>query len=408
MAEEKEIIGIPELPSKDEKSSELPLEAEQKAIEVQERVSAATIIEEQGEIGAGEINNETESKIEEQNEFSVYNNPGEYKIPDEDKEKLHVFIDNKLKGDFAKLPGLTKIFRAYVSGHPVATEADYRTETKSYSTKTGFVEVNGRKYFVVYNYPNSSRHRKGDTGCRKNMGEIALKATEENWREVFLKRSLIPAHASEDPRIVVLPFIPNVGMVDLLEKYNSNKFDDEYEFAHQYNTLNKRLELVRSVASAMRSLHKDNNTRGEIIPANVGITPDQKILFFDPETPYPSKTDLLEQKARDLKSWCISACGALNRMHKDLNFKEVIKSIFEAYEDNEVVQYLKENLCEKLSFKEPIKHPIAFPQMKARLTLNSRKQYNNIIKAMLDPEGEFDHTLSVSKLKKKLNKERQR
>lgn len=323
--------------------------------------------------------NEDLNKIE----YSLYNDQGLFEIPQEDKDKLVEKIDEVAVDGYKKIGWFKKRFASYLTGHKVACEKDYDCGTASYSTKTSIIEIGGNKYFVVYNYPGSNRHRKADTGCRKAWGEKALKASEEDWRETFVGRSLIPVHKGENDRIVVLPFIPNISLIDVLEKYEDGLFNGDYEYGRRYKDIAAKIDMIGEVSSAMRELHEEGKTWGEVIPANLGVTKEGKVLFFDPETPYVEDTSDVEQKARDLWSWCMSSCGALNRSDLEFDkYTEIINKVLNSYGDKEVVAYMQKNLCKNLSFWKTVRHPVAWGQFKARLTSSGRKQYNQVMDAM--------------------------
>ncbi|MFC1655639.1 hypothetical protein ACFL3C_02105 [Patescibacteria group bacterium] len=134
---------------------------------------------------------------------TLYFEPGHYQIPAADFPELNQRIKEQVVKGFEDVSFVKKNITAPFAGYSVASESDYDCETASYSTRTTLIEVNGNRYFVVYNYPGSSGHRKADTGCRTAWGEKAFKATEEDWRETFLKRSLIPATKLQDNERVV-------------------------------------------------------------------------------------------------------------------------------------------------------------------------------------------------------------
>jgi len=313
----------------------------------------------------------------------LYNSPGEFSIPDEDKEMLDEQISAVSVKGYEKLPATKKFLAAILTGYSVATEKDYKGSVASFSTRTSLVEINGKKYFIVYNYPGSSKHRNADTKCRKVWGEKALKATEDNWRDVFASRSLIPVYKDENPRIVVLPFIQNIGLVDLLERDDDEKFQGKYSYGREFSGIDKKTEIVTDVVRAMKTLHNENKTWGEIIPANLGLSKDGNIMFFDPETPYSKETPLIEQKARDLLSWCLSSCAALYKSKdKFTDYKKLIHQLLDLYGDSEIIKYLQENLAKDIGFWKSAVHPIAWGQLKARLTVSSRKQYNELMDAI--------------------------
>lgn len=355
-----------------------------------DRIIEETLREElakNGETAEHQAESEPESEVVEETGCVLYFNHGEFEIPQEDVEELNQKIEKQVVQGFKKVGAFEKKKAALLTGYGVATEADYNSDTASYSTRTTLIEVNGRKYFVVYNYPGSDGHRKGDTGCRKAWGEKAFKATEEKWRETFIHRSLIPAVKGNNERVVILPFEKNISLVDILEKYDSGKFRREYEYGKRFDPLEYKTRLATEVAGALSDLHKKGRTLGEVIPANTGLTPDGEILFFDPETPYVESTPEVEQKARDLWSWCMSACCALNRSkHKFADYTSLINDILKAYGDPEVIAFLQQNLCYDLKLGKVMRHRIAYEQFKARLTLSSRKQHNEIVKAIRDFE----------------------
>jgi len=336
-----------------------------------------------------QVEPESESASKSQ-KSSLYFARGPYEIPEEHKEDLNVKIEEVCVGGYEKIGMFSKKIASLLNGHSVASEGDYKCEATSYSTRTSLIEVGGSKYFVIYNYPGSTSHRKADTNCRKAWGEKALKATEDTWRDTFTERSLIPTNKGENPRVVILPFIPNISLFDLIEKFDPNKFHGDYEYGKQFDNLETRIGLIKDVATSLGELHGKDITWGEVIPANIGRTQDGKILFFDPETPYLEGTPKIEQKGRDLLSWCTSACTAISRSNKSENnetdYKAIIEAIFSAYPDQEVRKFVQDNLCEELKIGKTLKHPIAFGQFKARVKVDSRKQYNQILQAIKEQE----------------------
>jgi len=320
----------------------------------------------------------------------LYNYQGTFEIPEADKQELAVKIEEICVGEYEKMGVFAKKAASFLKGHRVASEEDYQCGTASFSTRTSLIEVNGNKYFVVYNYPGSDSHRKADRNCKKAWGDKPFKATEEAWRDTFTSRSLIPSQKADNPRIVILPFIQNISLVDLMEKPDPNKFKGDYEYGKEYDSLAKRYSLVRGVAASMSELHSKGVTWGEVIAANIGLSRDGKILFFDPETPYKEDTPEIEQKARDLLSWCTSACTSLSRSNKTeghpTDYRVIVSAILHSYGDQEVIEFLKENLCKELKVGKTLRHPIAFGQFKARLAIDSRKQYNEILQAIREQE----------------------
>ena len=241
------------------------------------------------------------------------------------------------------------------------------------------------------------KHRERDTRRRKRWGrDRAFKVDEEQWRDTFLKRSLIPAHPGNNPRIVILPFIPNISLVDLLEKFDKNKFKGEYEFGQEFESLENKLRLVQEVGAALHQLHEQGKTWGDVTPCNIGLTSDGKIIFFNPETPYTKDATVIEQKARDLFTWCVSACGALNNSELiSTAYGTIIKRIFEAYGDQGVIDYLQLNLCDEVSGKETLLKPIAWNSCKERLTLSDRKQFNQILNTLQTTKIDLGEALNI-------------
>jgi hypothetical protein len=308
--------------------------------------------------------------------------PPAFAIPKSDKNPLKEEVLNLYKAQ-AEAGGMQKLQAAIVQGYPVATEHGLRTSTVSFSTRTHFIEVGGRKYFVIYNYPGSQRHRSLDTGCRKAWGDKAFKASEEDWLKVFTRRSQLPV-LKVDERTVILPFVQNIGLADLILRFDKERFQDQYSYGQDYETMESKQKLIADVAKSLHELHTKGVTWGEVIPNNLGITPDRKIVFFDPENEYESGTVQVEQRARDVLSWCVSACSGLHYYDGKFNdYRALVNSILQRYGDEKVIKYLQENLCERITTGKTLSHPVAFQHFKARLTLTGKDQYNAIVEAIL-------------------------
>ena len=293
----------------------------------------------------------------------------------------------KLKQTYQAMSLLAKALGRFLLGHPVRTDRELDGSVRSFSTITSLVNVNGKRHYIIYNYPGSKWHRRTDTWCRKRWGEKALKATEDSWITTFPRRSLLPVHTLDD-RTVVLPFFPNIGLVDLLERFDEGKFRAAYAWGQKYRSLDEKTRLVSLFARACRELHDKGLAHGELVPANAGVTSNERILIFDPETPYLPGVLCTEQKSRDLFSLAVSCCGALYRSHRLPDYSEVIRVIFHEYGDEDVVEDLKKNLCNELSVWKTILLFLPYWQFRKRLTVTGRKQYNRVLRDMRDHSSE--------------------
>lgn len=259
---------------------------------------------------------------------------------------------------------------ALAKGNKTATEYDSRVA--NYSTVTNIVALSdGRKLFVVYNYPTSWIHRSLDglmkslTGCRMK------KADSAKWKEKFESKSRIPTIDCEDENTVVMPFLPNINLYDLFANKDSIQDFGECEFAREID-VEKLLDIVDKIVAEVKNIHRQDAAWGELILPNIIIDKDEKVHICDPETSYDANVPLNEQKARDLSDLIISIAASLHKYGVDYGLS--VSRVLDGYKDKEVIKELQ-----SLVMKKPgLLQKLFFGYTKARLGLKDKAQWQDI------------------------------
>lgn len=259
---------------------------------------------------------------------------------------------------------------ALAKGNKTATEYDSRVA--NYSTVTNIVALSdGRKLFVVYNYPTSWVHRSLDGLMKRLTGCRMKKADSAKWKEKFESKSRIPTIDCEDENTVVMPFLPNINLYDLFANKDSIQDFGECEFAREVD-VEKLLDIVDKIVAEVKNIHRQDVAWGELILPNIIIDKDEEVHICDPETSYDSDVPINEQKARDLSDLIISIAASLHKYGVDYELSA--SRVLDGYKDKEVIKELQ-----SLVMKKPgLLQKLFFGYTKARLGLKDKAQWQDI------------------------------
>ncbi len=273
------------------------------------------------------------------------NKDGRLPIPEDQREVVGEQIVQHKRKKFFSLPSLLR-------GSKTATE--YDNYASNYSTKTTIASLaDGKRVYVVYNYPSSQIHRVIDAWCKKHSGLKTSKADSEDWKEVFESRSNIPIFDFEDPHVILMPYLRNVNAGDLFAHNHQIEDFGPFEWAKKYG-LAEKVKMAEKIVDELHAVHQAGRAWGEPVLSNVIIielkeTGGQKPVIVDLEIQYDEGVGLIEQKARDLRDVVFSVCGALNTSEGLTDYAKVIKTLIDRYPDQGVKTVLGEVVRQKLS-----------------------------------------------------------
>lgn len=265
------------------------------------------------------------------------------------------------------------------TGSKTATEYDSRAE--NWSTKTAIQELSsGEKVFVVNSYPSSLIHRLLDSVMRRFAEVRNFKSPNPVWKETFEKRSNIPTIKTGNKDCVVMPYIENVNLRDLLTYNKEIKNWGPIEWAKDV-VLEDKKEIVRKITKEVEKIHRQGKTWGEAILANMIIDKNKKVWICDPEILFYKEVSVIEQKASDLKDIIYTSAASLSYSEKFEDYHEVVRLVFENYGDKEVVE-----AAVRAANKKPgLRQRLAFVYHKARyLPMKNYKMHEKIRQAIAD------------------------
>lgn len=262
------------------------------------------------------------------------------------------------------------------------TATEYGSKARNFSTRTKIIELeDGKKVFAVYNYPLSSVHRFLDGMFKHLAGDRMGKAASGDWKKTFEARSNVPTIECEDPRVVMMPYLPNINAHDLFANNHKIKDFGECSWAEGTTTEDK-LEFGDQIIQELERVHKTGKCWGETILPNIIITAEKQVVIVDPETQYDKDVPEAEQKARDLRDIIMSICGALHKSEpKDVgNYQAVVKRLMGQYSDKSVLQETKKLAAQKPTFIQSIFRVL---HDSARLGI-SPAEYKKVSEAILE------------------------
>lgn len=155
------------------------------------------------------------------------------------------------------------------------------------------------------------------------------------WKRAFEEKSNVPVIEQDNPRMVAMPFIPNVNAHDLFSASHELRDTGEIEWARDA-ALDDKMRIAEDIVHELAALHAKGTTWGEFILPNIIITKDRRPVIVDPEMRYNTGVPLLEQKARDLRDIIFSVVGALRRGEKLVDPKPVVDRLLVAHPDEQV------------------------------------------------------------------------
>lgn len=280
--------------------------------------------------------------------------------------------------------------------------ADYETRTNNFRSQTDLVELpDGRKAYLLYDYPGSWLHR-GLDSLMKKLNKIPMgKVGRGKMKERHARMSPIPQIENGDPYMVAMPAIPNANAKDVFAHSRTiQKKEGESEEAHQKRQIGdfnacddwageagveEKLELADKIVDEMRRFHASEEGRrgwGEATLSNIIFTEDQAPVMCDFEIKYKDAVSDIEAQARDLKDMCMSVAAALNEAHQQ-DVTEVVHRMLRQYRNTEVVEELKRVAAKRRG----ILQNIAFGYEQARTGVSGKKQYDEIRQAITAFEG---------------------
>jgi len=235
---------------------------------------------------------------------------------------------------------------AISKGYKVA--AAYDAQVQGWTTQSKIITLpDGKRLFVLYNYPAGSWRRLADRFMEFLSGDKMRKPKPKDWKATVESRSNIPTIKDMPDNVVVMPFVESINAYDIFAHKKDIKDFGSFDWAKDIS-IEDRLKLLEPMAAELARVHKTGRTWGEAILPNFILTKDKKPILIDPETVY-EQIPIPEQQATDLRNLITSACGSLARGEGYGDFKVVIKSILDGYKDKPVLDALKKLCSESVS-----------------------------------------------------------
>lgn len=271
----------------------------------------------------------------------------------EELDEIRRIVKRFRRRNFFRLPCI-------IMGHKVASR-NPESKVRNYSTITGcFPLSTGRWIYLVYAYPSSVIHRILDGFVKWATEKYCIKViSPRKWREAFIKNSFIPIIPVDFPDVVVMPYIENENLFDILTGRIGG-----------YTFLEKEV-MIRQAVRIINEMHAKGVVWGELIVGNIIRTKNGEIILCDTETAYYRGT-LTEQKASDWLDFVCSVCGSITKLHSG-KIDYLVSIILDGIEDDSVKQCLKEK-CAK---RRTLLHQLFFIYTMVRLTCPP-KLYNLI------------------------------
>jgi tRNA A-37 threonylcarbamoyl transferase component Bud32 len=165
--------------------------------------------------------------------------------------------------------------------------------------------------------------------------KMAKAVTNKEWKRRYEEKSRVPTIESGDPRTVITPFLENVNAADY------------FSFSHEMENLgalselkddgiDEKTEMAKRVIDELGKIHAEGMAWGEFIPDNVIITEGGKPVIAESEVAYYKDVPLVEQKARDMRDFIISAAGDLNKGEKLTGYSDFAQTLIDRHPDPEV------------------------------------------------------------------------
>jgi tRNA A-37 threonylcarbamoyl transferase component Bud32 len=232
--------------------------------------------------------------------------------------------------NFWRLPSL-------IRGHKVASR-DPESQIRNFSTiTTCFSLSTGRWIYLVYSYPLSIIHRILDGLMKWTTEKYCIKViSPRKWKEAFGRNSFIPIIPVNIPNMVVMPYVNNKNLFDIM----AGKVG-KYSFP-------EKEAMIGVATNVINEMHAKDIVWGEPIVQNIIRSQDGEIILCDTETVYYRGT-IIEQKVSDWLDFICSAVGAVSRLHPE-KISYLVRFVVDRIQDEEVRQSLKERCRKKRTF----------------------------------------------------------
>jgi tRNA A-37 threonylcarbamoyl transferase component Bud32 len=268
--------------------------------------------------------------------------------PDAQKEVQRAITQHKKANRFS-LPSL-------LIGAKTATGYDSRA--RNFSTRNTIATLpDGRRVFVVYNYPSSWIHRTLDTFGKWTAGARMRKAESAQWKRAYEAKSNIPIIETDDPNVVLMPFIENMNANDVFA-FNHEIKDFGVLPEAKDAGVDEKMEYADRIVDELANIHAKGAAWGEAILANMIITEGGKPVIVDPEVRYNKDVPLTEQKARDLRDLTMSIVSALRQSKEEFDVRTVVERVVGRHPDAAVRAELRQLAQKKPSFIRKLLRPI--------------------------------------------------
>ena len=190
-------------------------------------------------------------------------------------------------------------FRSPSIANGIQIAADYETQVGNFSTHTYLTELeNGKKVFVVNSYPLSIVHRALDGFRNWVMGQKMYKVPNWRWKETYEERSNVPTIENPEKNVILMPFIENINLYDLIrwnKEIDVDSMSESFSWAKNLK-LQSKFEMIDKIVDELREMHQDDKTWGEVILPNMIVDENKNVIICDPENLYYKSVGDLEKK----------------------------------------------------------------------------------------------------------------
>jgi len=264
-------------------------------------------------------------------------------------------------------------FRLPSLAHGNPTAAEYDSQASNWSTDTSIITgSDGKKVFVVNRYPFSRVHRWIDTFNRKLAGLKFSKVPAGQWKETFESRSNIPVIENDDPKVVLMPFLENVNLGDLISRNHEMTDFGGCQWADNLD-LEAKLQMLDKALDQLSEIHQRGEAWGEAIIGNMIATKEQKVVICDPETLYDDDVSEAERRAGDLRDFVFSATAGMLKSGDVTDPASVVNRLLNRYGDADVIDALQKKAVKKLTL---VQRAMVNVLELGRLSFASRNDYD--------------------------------
>jgi len=254
--------------------------------------------------------------------------------------EIHRFIDS-VKNDPV----------AVNKGYKVA--ASYDSQVQGWTTQSRIFNLpNGKRVFVLVNFPASRWRRMADRFMETISGDEMRKPKNDDWKEIVESRSTVPTIEGFPSNVVVMPFIESINAYDIFAHQKSIKNFGDFGWAKGLK-VDGKLDLLDPMVGELKATHLEGKTWGEAILPNFVFTKDKKAVLVDPETTYENLTQA-QERATDLRNLITSVCGALKRGDGFSDFGSISKKVLSSYGDFDILSSLRDLCVNGLSLRKEL------------------------------------------------------